>query len=143
MTFKNLLLTYGGGFGDESNIKIGRSPPLSSITHFAEVLDLAQPLMACQMILLSQRYTRAKNAHLQLRRETGIPYNDMLFFDDCNWTDHCAIVAKVCKGVVTQVTPKVSQSISRLLLCTHSVSAVDLRHILSGNRITFLTVIIL
>ena len=29
----------------------------------------------------------------------------MLFFDDSNWSDHCAIVARDCPGVVTQRTP--------------------------------------
>merc|ERR1719174_181517 len=79
VSFKKLLLTHGGGFGDERNLKIGRTPPLSSnksTTHFP-----------------------------QLRRDCGIPYDEMLFFDDCNWTDHCTIVARVCKGVVTQRTP--------------------------------------
>ena len=40
VTFKQLLLTHGGGFGDERNLKIGRSPPLSSnksATHFPQV----------------------------------------------------------------------------------------------------------
>ena len=86
-------------------------------------------LMACEMILLPQRYTRPKNAHLQLHRDTNIPYSEMLFFDDCLWTDNCAMVAQNCPGVVTQATPKVSQSLDHFC-------------ILSGNSIIFLTVII-
>jgi magnesium-dependent phosphatase 1 len=66
------------GFG--GNLQIGRTPPLSAdkaATHF--------PL---------------------LRAETGISYDKMLFFDDCNWGDHCANVERLCPGVVTQRTPR-------------------------------------
>lgn len=65
--------------GFEGNMQIGRSPPLSSdkaSTHF--------PI---------------------LRQETGVDYNDMVFFDDCNWGDHCANVERRCRGVVAQRTP--------------------------------------
>ena len=65
--------------------QIGRQPPLSSskaATHFP-----------------------------RLREATGIAYDRMLFFDDCNWGDHCGKVAAACKepsgkGVVTQRTPR-------------------------------------
>ena len=64
--------------------QIGRQPPLSpdkSATHFP-----------------------------RLKEATGIPYDKMLFFDDCNWGDHCGQVAARCleangKGVVTMRTP--------------------------------------
>ena len=64
--------------------QIGRQPPLSpnkSNTHFP-----------------------------RLREATGVPYSEMLFFDDCNWGDHCGQVAGRCKeadgrGVVTMRTP--------------------------------------
>lgn len=62
-----------------SHLQIGRSPPLSSDksrTHF--------PI---------------------LKRVSGVDYSGMLFFDDSNWSDHCEIVARVCKGTVTQRTP--------------------------------------
>ena len=145
VTFKQLLLSHGGGFGDDRNLKIGRSPPLSSnksATHFPQVQGFAQCLLPAKGYPCLPTYTRPKNAHLQLRRDTGIPYDEMLFFDDSNWYEHTTMVAKNCPGVVTVRTPQVSQSISRSLLCTHSVSAVDLRHILCGNSITFLKVII-
>ena len=74
-----------------------------------------------------------KNSNLQLREDTGIPYNEMLFFDDCLRTDYCAIVAKNCPGVVTQATPEVSQSIARLLFCLYSVAGVNLLPILSAE----------
>lgn len=66
--------------GFEGNLQIGRTPPLSSdksATHF--------PI---------------------LKRETGIDYPGMVFFDDCLWGDHCANVARNCPGVVTQKTPR-------------------------------------
>ena len=79
ISLKDAFLKIGGGFGDERNLQIGRSPPLSSdksATHF--------PI---------------------LKKLTGIPYKEMLFFDDCNWTDHCTLVGQRCAGVVTQKTP--------------------------------------
>ena len=40
------------------------------------------------------------------REATGIDYDGMLFFDDSNWSDHCAIVSRNCPGVVAQRTPR-------------------------------------
>lgn len=66
--------------------QIGRQPPLSpdkSATHFP-----------------------------RLREATSVPYDAMLFFDDCNWGDHCGMVASRCteaasgRGVVTMRTPR-------------------------------------
>lgn len=68
------------GFEDGRNLLIGRQPPLSvdkSLSHF--------PL---------------------LQEATGIPYEEMLFFDDSLWSDHCAFVERNCPGVVTQRTPR-------------------------------------
>lgn len=65
--------------GFEGNLQIGRTPPLSSdkaLTHF--------PI---------------------LKQLTGLEYEDMLFFDDCNWGDNCGRVEKKCHGVVTVRTP--------------------------------------
>jgi len=46
-----------------------------------------------------------KRTHFKhLHEESGVPYDEMLFFDDCNWGDHCAIVSKAY-GVVCQRTP--------------------------------------
>jgi magnesium-dependent phosphatase 1 len=64
----------------EGNLLIGRSAPLSSdkaMSHF--------PI---------------------LREQTKIEYSDMIFFDDCNWGDHCHNVATACSGVITQRTPR-------------------------------------
>lgn len=80
------VFAIGWPAGFEGNMQIGRTPPLSAnkaATHF--------PI---------------------LRRETGVAYSDMLFFDDCNWGDHCAAVATKCidertgLGPVTVRTPR-------------------------------------
>ena len=66
--------------GFDGNMQIGRTPPLSSdkaATHF--------PL---------------------LKQHTGIEYSKMVFFDDCNWGNHCAAVERGCPGVTTQRTPR-------------------------------------
>ena len=68
-----------------ANLQIGRQPPLSSDksrTHFPA-----------------------------LRDATGVPYDQMLFFDDSVWSDHCRMVESNCKGVVTQRTPRGMQAI--------------------------------
>ena len=41
-----------------------------------------------------------------LQKETGVPYDQMLFFDDSLWSDHCAMVEAACPGVITQRTPR-------------------------------------
>jgi magnesium-dependent phosphatase 1 len=78
--------SIGWPAGFEGNLQIGRTPPLSSdkaATHF--------PI---------------------LRRETGIAYDEMLFFDDCTWGDHCGAVARGCvearsgEGPVVVRTPR-------------------------------------
>ena len=64
------VFAIGWPEGFEGNLQIGRTPPLSAnkaATHF--------PI---------------------LRRETGVPYDEMLFFDDCGWEDHCYAVATKC-----------------------------------------------
>ena len=54
---------------------------------------------------------KAKTHFPRLREATGVPYNEMLFFDDCNWGDHCGQVAAGCQedngvGPVTVRTPR-------------------------------------
>ena len=80
------VFAIGWPEGFEGNLQIGRTPPLSAnkaATHF--------PI---------------------LRRETGVPFDEMVFFDDCNWGDHCAAVAQNCVektsglGPVTVRTPR-------------------------------------
>eukprot|EP00536_Pseudo-nitzschia_multiseries_P003084 jgi/Psemu1/301769/fgenesh1_kg.44_\ len=65
--------------------QIGRQPPLSS--------------------------NKAQTHFPFIRKLTGIPYDKMLFFDDCNWGDHVGMVGRGCtedngKGVVGHRTPR-------------------------------------
>lgn len=47
-----------------------------------------------------------KRTHFRLlHKESNVPYNEMIFFDDCNWGDHCATVSREF-GVVTMRTPR-------------------------------------
>lgn len=54
---------------------------------------------------------KARSHFPRLKEATGIRYDRMLFFDDCNWGDHCGMVAAGCKeadtghGPVTVRTP--------------------------------------
>lgn len=65
--------------------QIGRQPPLSS--------------------------NKAKSHFPLLRELTKVRYDKMLFFDDCNWGDHCGMVEAACKekdsgeSVTTYRTP--------------------------------------
>jgi magnesium-dependent phosphatase 1 len=46
-----------------------------------------------------------KKTHFRLLQESsGIEFKEMLFFDDCNWGDHCATVTREF-GVVSYRTP--------------------------------------
>ena len=46
-----------------------------------------------------------KRTHFRLlHQESQVPYEEMLFFDDCNWGDHCRTVSREF-GVVSQRTP--------------------------------------
>lgn len=69
--------------GEDVN-QIGRQPPLSS--------------------------NKAQTHFPRIRKLTGIPYDKMLFFDDCNWGDHVGMVGRGCRegngrGVVGHRTP--------------------------------------
>jgi magnesium-dependent phosphatase 1 len=48
---------------------------------------------------------KAKSHFPRLREATGIRYDQMLFFDDCNWGDHCGMVSAGCKEVDTGIGP--------------------------------------
>ena len=46
-----------------------------------------------------------KTTHFrELERESGVPFEEMLFFDDCNWGDHVGDL-KAAYGVIGQRTP--------------------------------------
>ena len=59
--------------------QIGRQPPLSS--------------------------NKARSHFPRLKEATGIRYDRMLFFDDCQWGDHCGMVAAACQEPDTGVGP--------------------------------------
>mmetsp|Transcript_41092 Transcript_41092/g.85558 ORF Transcript_41092/g.85558 Transcript_41092/m.85558 type:complete len:196 (-) Transcript_41092:1284-1871(-) len=72
-------LVVGRDWNGEDINQIGRQPPLSSnkaASHFPRIKEL-----------------------------TGIRYDKMLFFDDCNWGDHCGMVQSRCKEPDTQTGP--------------------------------------
>lgn len=47
-----------------------------------------------------------KRAHFgKLARASGVSYAEMLFFDDCSWSDNVGEVAEACPGVVGVRTP--------------------------------------
>ena len=74
------VFALGWPEGFEGNLQIGREAPLSEHkerTHF--------PF---------------------LKQYCGIEYNQMLFFDDCNWSDNVGDVMRGCTGVVGIRTPK-------------------------------------
>ena len=74
------VFSKGWPDGFEGNMQIGRTPPLSS--------------------------DKSKTHFPILKEKTQIEYEDMLFFDDCLWGDHCGNVERLCEGVVTQRTPR-------------------------------------
>ena len=59
--------------------QIGRQPPLSS--------------------------NKARSHFPFLKKATGVRYDQMLFFDDCNWGDHCGMVAAACRETDTNQGP--------------------------------------
>jgi magnesium-dependent phosphatase 1 len=61
--------------------QIGRQPPLSS--------------------------NKAASHFPRIKQLTGIRYDRMLFFDDCNWGDHCGMVAAQCREADTNLGPAV------------------------------------
>jgi magnesium-dependent phosphatase 1 len=72
-------LVVGRDWSGRDINQIGRQPPLSSNkseTHF--------PI---------------------LKQITGIRYDEMLFFDDCNWGDHCGMVSSRCRETDTNLGP--------------------------------------
>ena len=51
------------------------------------------------------KLTSNKTTHFtELRNESNIDLKYSLFFDDCNWSDHCSVVNKAF-GVIGQRTP--------------------------------------
>ena len=64
MLLAEQVLQRGHEDGDGGHIQIGRSPPLSS----------------------------DKTSHFRLlQKSTGVAFDRILFFDDCGWSDNCAV----------------------------------------------------
>jgi magnesium-dependent phosphatase 1 len=62
-------------------------------------------LMQCTQFGRTGSLSPNKKTHFQqLFQQSQIPFDEMLFFDDCNWGDHCATVTKEF-GVVSYRTP--------------------------------------
>lgn len=76
-----------------------------------EGIEILPNLTMNDMISYSQigrsgKLTPRKTTHFkELHEESGIPYDEMLFFDDCNWGDHCSDVTNTL-GVVSKKTPR-------------------------------------
>eukprot|EP00536_Pseudo-nitzschia_multiseries_P011057 jgi/Psemu1/204829/e_gw1.358.52.1 len=63
-------------------------------------------MMSYNQIGRTGKLSPDKVTHFQeLHEESCVPYNEMLFFDDCNWGDHCRRVTNAF-GVVSQRTPR-------------------------------------
>jgi len=73
-------LVVGRDWGGNDINQIGRQPPLSS--------------------------NKARSHFPRLKQESGgIRYDRMLFFDDCNWGDHCGMVSQGCREADTKQGP--------------------------------------
>ena len=47
-----------------------------------------------------------KEAHFKaIQKQSGVAFSQMLFLDDCTWSDNCGQVARACPGVVGLATP--------------------------------------
>ncbi|CAK9060167.1 Magnesium-dependent phosphatase 1 (MDP-1) [Durusdinium trenchii] len=60
-----------------------------------------------ELVRFKQIYPGSKAAHHfpKLKEESGIPYDEMIFFDDCTYSDNCADVASRCHGTTCMRTP--------------------------------------
>jgi magnesium-dependent phosphatase 1 len=72
-------LVVGRDWKGEDVNQIGRQPPLSS--------------------------NKARSHFPRIRELTGMRYDRMLFFDDCNWGDHCGMVQAGCREPETNTGP--------------------------------------
>ena len=68
----------------DGNMQIGRTPPLSA--------------------------NKAQTHFPILRKFTNIEYHKMLFFDDCNWGDHCAAVESQCVEPKAGLVPAIQRT---------------------------------
>jgi magnesium-dependent phosphatase 1 len=74
-----MVLQRGWPIDFQDHLQIGRTPPLSP--------------------------EKGKTHFPRIQYATQIQYEEMIFFDDCTWSDNCGNVEEHCHGVVTQRTP--------------------------------------
>lgn len=77
-------LVVGRDWEGQDFNQIGRQPPLSS--------------------------NKARSHFPRIRELTGIRYDRMLFFDDCNWGDHCGMVQSACREPDTGKGPAICRT---------------------------------
>lgn len=64
-------------------------------------------LVMDEVVKYREIYPDNKGRHFKkLQEDSGFAYDEMLFFDDCNWGDNCRDVEWACPGVVTVKTPE-------------------------------------
>jgi len=79
-----------------------------------DIIDIKYLLLTLFLFCFFTFFFRSNKAQThfpRIRKLTGIPYNKMLFFDDCNWGDHVGMVGRGCtedngEGVVGHRTPR-------------------------------------
>lgn len=60
-----------------------------------------------QLLSYREIFPDTKGKHFKrLHEASGLPYSEMLFFDDCTYGDNCRDVEWACPGVVTVKTPE-------------------------------------
>ncbi|CAM9387145.1 unnamed protein product [Scytosiphon promiscuus] len=70
------------------------------------LLQVSPGVAVGDIVKYREIYPDNKARHFKsLQAASGIAYEDMLFFDDCNWGDNCRDVEWGCPGVVTTKTP--------------------------------------
>jgi magnesium-dependent phosphatase 1 len=76
------------------------------LSHIEILPDLTmRDMIAYDEIGRTGHLTSRKTTHfMALHNASQVPYDEMLFFDDCNWGDHCEDVSNSF-GVVSQRTP--------------------------------------
>ena len=71
------------------------------------VVDQRTRTKLATLVAFRQIYPGSKGSeHVpELARESGVPYEECLFFDDCTYGDNCADVASKCVGTLAVRTP--------------------------------------
>jgi magnesium-dependent phosphatase 1 len=82
-------------------------PGYARICLEALLVDPSRGETVADLVDYQQVYPGSKGfAHLPaLHAQAGVPYEQILFFDDCTYSDNCAEVAARCPGVACVRTP--------------------------------------